>query len=110
MMNNEQIANAWKEIVSIHKSEMNETPETEINKIIRNIGLKNTKEVFATIAAIKKNDGRIYGKNREYINTISINQEATEWKNSNPIIYAGIDDIHSTHINQMIEVLRLLET
>ena len=88
MMNTNEIAEAWKEIVKIY----NETkeiapPEGTMCDIIHKFGIKKTEEVFATIAAIKKYDGRIYGKNRDYMNSIKINPENTEWSSKNPILY-----------------------
>ena len=70
---------------------------------------EKTKEVFATVAAIKKHDGRIYGKNREYMNSIPVDSEIVEWRSGNPVVYAGLDDIHTTHINQLITELRKLD-
>ena len=107
MMNAKEIADIWKEVVKIYNDtrEIN-LPEKTMNEIIRKFGLEKTEEVFATVAAIKKHDGRIYGSNRDYMNNIPIDPENVEWKNGNPVIYAGIDDIHTSHINQLITELR----
>lgn len=107
MMNAKEIADIWKEVVKIYNDtrEIN-LPEKTMNEIIRKFGLEKTEEVFATVAAIKKHDGRIYGSNRDYMNNIPIDPENVEWKNGNPEIYAGIDDIHTSHINQLITELR----
>ena len=77
--------------------------------IIHKFGIKKTEEVFATIAAIKKYDGRIYGKNRDYMNSIPVDSQIVEWRSGNPVIYAGLDDIHTAHINQLITELRILD-
>jgi hypothetical protein len=34
---------------------------------------------------------------------------ASEWGQNNALIYAGLDDIHTTHINQLITELRKFE-
>ena len=65
--------------------------------------------MFAIVSVIKKNDGRIYGRNREYINSIRVNPEMIAYKLEKPIIYAGLDDIHSAHINQLIGAIRNYE-
>ena len=109
MMNAKEIANAWKEIVRIYNDTREQTPEVTMCNIIHKFGVKQTEEVFATVAAIKKHDGRIYGKNREYMNSIPVDSEIVEWRNGNPVIYAGLDDIHTTHINQLITELRKLD-
>lgn len=108
-MNAKEIANAWKEIVRIYKETRNTSPETTMNEIVGVFGITKTKEVFATVSAIKKHDGRIYGKNREYMNGIPVDSEIVEWRSGNPVIYAGLDDIHTTHINQLITELRKLD-
>lgn len=108
-MSANEIASAWKEIVQIYNETRGLTPEATLCEIIHKLGIKQVKEVFATVSAIKKHDGRIYGKNREYMNSIAVNPESTEWRRENPVIYAGLDDIHTTHINQLITELRKLD-
>lgn len=109
MMSAKEIASAWKEIVRIYNETRELTPEATLCEIIHKLGVKQTEEVFATIAAIKKHDGRIYGANRDYMNSIPVNSEIVEWRSGNPVIYAGLDDIHTTHINQLITELRKLD-
>lgn len=109
MMNANEIADAWKEVVRIYNDTRETTPEVTMNKIIDSLGLENVKETFATVAAIKKHDGRIYGRNREYMNSIPVDSEIVEWRSGNPVIYAGLDDIHTAHINQLITELRKLD-
>lgn len=105
-----EIANTWKEIVKIYNETRETTPpEDTMCDIIHKFGIKKTEEVFATIAAIKKHDGRIYGVNREYMDGISVVTENVERRRENPIIYAGLDDIHTAHINQLITELRKLK-
>lgn len=109
MMNAKEIANVWKEIVKISNETREATPKTTINEIIDKFGMENTKEVFATVSAIKKHDGRIYGNNRDYMNSIPTDPQITEWRSGNPVIYSGLDDIHTTRINQMITELRCMD-
>ena len=109
MMNANEIASVWKEIVRIYNNTRNTSPKTIINEIVDTFGIEKAKEVFATVAAIKKHDGRIYGINREYMNSIPVDPENVEWRRGNPIIYAGLDDIHTTHINQLITELRQMD-
>lgn len=109
MMNAKEIANVWKEIVRIYNETRELSPVATICEIVCKFGINQTKEVFATIASIKKHDGRIYGANRDYINSIPIDNENVEWRSGNPVIYAGLDDIHTAHINQLITELRKLD-
>lgn len=108
-MNAKEIASIWKEVVRIYNKTREQTPEITINEIVAKFGKRQTEEVFATVAAIKKHDGRIYGKNREYMNSIPVDPEIVEWRRGNPVIYAGLDDIHTAHINQLITELRQME-
>lgn len=109
MMTPKECADAWKEVVRIYNTTRETTPKITTQKIIESLGTKKTKEVFATVAAIKKHDGRIYGKNREYMESIYINPKSVELQYGNPMIYAGLDDIHTAHIDQMITELRKME-
>lgn len=109
MMNANEIANAWKEIVKIFNETRKTTPKTTINAIVDKLGMENTKEVFATVTAIKEHDGRIYGNNRDYMDSIPVDPQNTELGSGNPVIYAGLDDIHTAHINQMITELRCMD-
>lgn len=109
MMTPEECAQVWKKIVQIYNETRTISPETTMNEIVNTFGINKTKEVFAIIAAIKRYDGRIYGSNREFMKGISFNPEAAKWKDGNPMIYAGVDDIHTSHINQLITELRRIE-
>lgn len=105
-MNNKKCADLWRKIVSIYKETCETNPNTTMNRIIEEIGLEDTKEVFATVTAIKKHDGRIYGANREYMNSIPVDPNNIVLNMNNRMVYAGIDDIHTAHINQLITELR----
>ena len=61
MMNANEIASTWKEIVRLYNETREQTPVATMCEIIHKFGVKKTEEVFATAAAIKKQDGRIYG-------------------------------------------------
>lgn len=104
-----QCAKVWKEIVGIYKETREISPKTTMNKIIESLGIDVTKEAFATIAAIKKHDGRISHINREYMNCISVNPLCLRPLRDNPVIYAGLDDIHMVHIDQLITELRKID-
>lgn len=106
-MNKREIANAWKNIVNIYDESKTCSPKVTMQKIISKYGLSQTEEVFATIAAIKKHDGRIYGENRKYMDRIVTCSENTKICSDNPILYAGLDDIHTAHIDQLITELRI---
>lgn len=105
-MDRTECAEAWKTITRIYKETEELSPDVTMQKIIETFGKAKTEEVFATVAAIKQYDSRIYGANREYMDSIPVNPESVKREHGNPMLYAGLDDIHTAHINQMITELR----
>lgn len=99
-----EISKTWKAVVSIYKETRDYTPKTTVDAIIGKFGINVTKEVFATVAEIKKHDGRICEKNREYLRSVSVDPRNVD--RDSPVMYAGLDDIHTSHIDQMITELR----
>ncbi len=99
----------WKEVVDTYNKTKNLGPNETVDKILENLSFSDVKETFAAVAAIKSHDGRIYGKNRTYMNEVEVNPDGVVWESRNPFIYAGLDDIHTTHINQLIDSLRKIE-
>ena len=100
-----ECAENWKQIVKIYNETRDETPEYTIGKIVEGIGKSEAYTVFSTVAKIKMHDGRIYGRSRDVMERTSYVEDAVEWKAGNPMIRAGMDDIHTTHINQLINAL-----
>lgn len=109
MLNKKNVANNWKEIVKVFNSTRETNPNITAKEIVNQIGYEQTVETFAVIAAIKKYDGRIYGKNRDWMNQIPVDPESVVYERENPVIYAGLDDIHKAHINQIITALRKMK-
>lgn len=108
MMNREECAKCWKIVVKCHNKTRNASPKLTAELVVEELGLEKANEVFATIARIKARDGRIYGANRDWTNQININPDNAVYESGNPVIAAGLDEIHTTHINQIITALRLI--
>ncbi len=106
MMTSKECAEAWETVIKCYDETRVENPKITMKRIIDTIGVEKTKEVFATVAKIKQHDGRIYGENRKYMESITINPESVERKSENPMIYTGLDHIHTTHIDNLITELR----
>ena len=109
-----EIAKNWKVIVRIYNSSKTMTPDNTAKIIVETLGYDQAVETFAVIAAIKIHDGRIYGANRDWLNSVyyaskAYDLEVTAWSRENPVIYAGLDDIHTAHINQIITALRKMK-
>lgn len=96
----------WQNIVRIFNNTMDLTPQITVDEILKQYSLKDTIYTFAVISAIKKHDGRIYGDNRKFMDSISIDPVYVKWTAENPMKGCGLDDIHTAHINQMITELR----
>ncbi len=105
----EELKELWKRVREIYAETRDTNPRETITKIIEEMGFESAREVFAAVAKIKKHDGRIYGDNRKWTNMVPTDPTASEWGQNNALIYAGLDDIHTTHINQLITELRKFE-
>lgn len=114
MLKPNEVAENWKEIVSIFRDFENDKKErcskygweNMVGTIISKLTYENAIETFAVISAIKKNDARIYGLNRVFMRSVPFIPEAAEYNRYNPVIYAGLDDIHTTYINRIITILK----
>lgn len=107
MMKPEECSEAWKTVIKVYDETIGvNNPRVTINKIVDELGLDKTKEVFATVSSIKKGDGRIYGRNREYMNSIPVNPDAVKWDSDNPMLRSNLDHIHTAHISNLITELR----
>ncbi len=102
-----ECADNWKAIVRIYKEDVSQgyTPAATAGRIVSELGRDSTLATFSTVARIKEHDGRIYGRNRQIMDQTPFVAEAVEWVCGNPMVHAGIDDIHTTHVNQLITEL-----
>lgn len=92
---------AWWIVRKIYNEKREATPAETMHEILYKSPLnrRETEELFAAIAKIKEHDGRIYPENRKKLAEIQINPEI-DYTNID-----GLDDIHTTHINQLITEL-----
>lgn len=109
-----EIAKNWKIIVRIYNSSKTMAPDDIAKKIVETLGYEQTVETFSVIVSIKIHDDRIYEDNRNWINSVyfaskAYDSGATTWSRENPVIYAGLDDIHTEYINQILTALRKME-
>ena len=93
----------WREIVRLYKE--SNRPDEAIASMVKELSYDTVAEVFAIVSAIKAHDGRIYGKEREFISKIPYDPSVAEWKSGNEMRGAGLDDIHPAHIHQLIHEL-----
>ncbi len=102
----QECADAWRRITKIYAETCKGSPAETVKRILDEYSLSAVLAVFSTIASIKSHDGRIYGRNREFISSIPVVEGAITLECGNPMKHAGLDDIHTTHIDQMIGELR----
>ena len=106
MLSPKECANIWKQIIAIYDETINENnPELTLKRIIADIGLDNTMEVFAAVTAIKQHDGHISPRNHSIMNDIPVLPECIEWTSGNPLINTDLDYIHPSRIDNLLDVL-----
>jgi hypothetical protein len=99
-MEPKEVAKGWKEIVSCYRE--TDRPDKCVDRILSKMPKGKAEYIFAVVCRLKRDDGRIYGKAREYMDSIPVREDLVVYGSGNPICYAGLDDIHSTHIHQII--------
>ena len=107
MINAKETAIIWKEVQNVFDDTWHLTPKDTIDELLKKYDLQQLKETFAAVTKFKKYDGRIYGRNRSEMEKIPTDPLCEVFSHENPLLGTGLDNIHTTHINQMItELLR----
>lgn len=103
-----EIAKVWEGIVKIYKETIPQNnPKVTVAAIYKKFGKEKANEAFATIAEIKKYDGRISPWNRKKLSSIPVNPDYTVWDSNNPMFRTDLDYIHTAHIDNMITELEV---
>ena len=92
---------AWWIVKKIYDEKRDTNPAETMKEILYHSPLNRlvTTELFATVTRIKEHDGRIYPENRKKLAEVETNPDI-DYMN-----LMGLDDIHTTHINQLITEL-----
>lgn len=106
-MTGQECVEKWQKVIAIYNEARQESPKATIDKVIAELGKEDTLTVFSTVARIKvrMHDGRIYGKEKDAMMVAPYVPEAVDDGTGYPMRFAGIDDIHTTHIHQLIREL-----
>lgn len=104
-MTGKEFANNWQKVIAIYNDTKDKTPKDTAKSIVEQLGIEEALTVFSTIAQIKRYDGRIDERLRKALSDIPYIEEAVDRGDGYPIRLEGIDDIHTTHISQIIEAL-----
>ena len=99
----EELEEKWLIIRECYDETRESSPAETLKIILNRIGEDACLQTFATIAEIKKDDGRISPTNRAFLRPYFLNEKAAEWDIGNP--FTGLDHIHTTHIDQLISEL-----
>ena len=104
-----EIAKTWDGIVDIYKAIISQNnPKFTVTQIYNKFGKQKANEAFATIAEIKKHDGRISQRNRKRLSSIPVNPDCAVWDRMiNPMIGVDLNYIHTAHIDNMITELEV---
>lgn len=104
-----EIAKVWDGIIETYKETISQNnPNVTVAAIYKKFGKSKANEAFATIAEIKKHDGRISSRNRKKLSSISVNPDCTVWDRMiNPMLKTDLDYIHTAHIDNMITELEV---
>ena len=109
-MNGKECAANWKIIVSIYKEDIKKDdarPDHTMGRILGEMDIESARAAFAAVAAVKPYDGRISPWNRKFLAEASLPDECMAWDHSNPMVYAGVDDIHMSHVDNLVTQLRV---
>ena len=109
MMTPKEAMEAWNTVIDTYKETvMQNNPEVTVTEIVKRLGKEKTNEIFATIAMIKKHDGRISLRNRDKLRSISVNPDClVRDRFENPLLTCALDYIHTAHIDNMISRLEV---
>lgn len=100
-------AKVWGTVNGIYKNRTEESKPADLIEEVRGLfGDPLVAETFAAVAQLKHYDGRIYGRNRKWTDSIEVDPEAVKWGLDNPLVQVGFDDIHTANVNLMITELR----
>ena len=108
LLTKEELRGAWLRVNEIYaETRERNRPGVTAERIVEELGLPAAVQAFAAVAKLKKHDGRIYGKNREAMEAVETAPGADAWEGGNPLLRARLDDIHPSHINDIITSLRV---
>ena len=109
MTNLVEIAKVWDGIIETYKETIPQNnPKVTVAAIYKKFGKSKANEAFATIAEIKKHDGRISSRNRKKLSSIPVNPDCTVWDwMVNPMLRCDLDYIHTAHIDNLITELEV---
>lgn len=108
-MSGKECAENWKKIISAYKENIrsgDSRPDHTMDRILDVMDIESAHTAFAAVAAVKPYDGRISPRNRDFLTKTSIPDECRNWDRSNPMVYAGVDEIHMAHVDNLVTELR----
>lgn len=103
-----RIADEWNLLKEAYDETRGQDPKKtlEVLQDVLDGNLDILKITLSAYAAIRKHDGRISEKNREYYKEAPTLPDAVKWESGNPVISMGLDDIHPANVDQIMTALR----
>ena len=103
------LIDGWHAICSAYDDTREQNnPEITAKEILSKMSYEEAYSVLNAVAHIKGHDGRISNRNRSLLAAHDAYKDYFVWEAENPFIRAGLDHIHTAHIDNIIsEILRL---
>lgn len=103
-----EVVDIWHLLKEVHARTREDGPAKTLDLLIDEMEASKEllKIAFAVYAKIREHDGRISRENREYYGKMPVLSDTVKWETLNPVIGMGLDDIHPTHIDQLMRELR----
>lgn len=109
MKNCRELADIWKVIADEYHEERihgKDRPDVTIRNSIDTFGRDAVGEALATVIRLKSTDGRISAGTRSWAAGIECNPTACTYGPDNTFMYAGLDEVHPAHLDQLVRALR----
>ena len=114
MKEGKEYADIYCDLVRIYEETRDvNRPAYTLQKMLEVHSLEDIKQAFGIVGYIKAklfHDGRFWVENEKWIETIEVPEDCLEWGRHNPFCRpGGIDDIHTSHINNLVTEIRKYE-
>lgn len=104
-----ELTEVWKDLAAIYHQERrsgSDRPDVTLDGCISRHGRDAVAETLATVVRLKDYDGRISPENRRWAAGIACNPVAISRTDRNSFLYAGLDEIHMAHLDQLVSAIR----
>lgn len=112
----EKLARTWKGLVRAYKDTVEYTPhgvtgdprKTIARAMAEGATFDDLRQALGVIAHIKEHDGRFSRSNRQWLYE-GVDFDADDWYLEYGRVMGGVDDIHTTHLDNLVTHMRNME-